>query len=269
MKRTKSEIIGFIGSTVIHVIVLFILLFYGFSHIVPAKEEGIEVMFGVVADAGGSDETLYDKELSPEIPVTTPTPPAEPIKAEEKLLTQEEESVNLAAEKKEKEKQEEIRKQEELIRKEKAAKDALIAEEKQKTDAIKKKMSGAFKAGTATGNKGTTEGTGTQGSVFGNSDKGATEGVGGWGSFALNGRSLSGEGLPRPSYQIQEEGKIVVSIVVNPAGTVVSATIGRGTNLDNAQMRASALKAAKSAKFNSISGTNNQSGTITYNFNLK
>ena len=49
------------------------------------------------------DETLYDKELSSEIPETTPTPPAEPIKAEEKLLTQEDESVNLAAEKKEKE----------------------------------------------------------------------------------------------------------------------------------------------------------------------
>lgn len=269
MKRAKSEIIGIIGSTVIHLIVLFILLFYGFSHIVPSKEEGIEVMFGVVADAGGSDETLYDKELSPEIPVTTPTPPAEPIKAEEKLLTQEEESVNLAAEKKEKEKQEEIRKQEDLVRKEKAAKDAIVAEEKRKTDAIKKKMSGAFKSGTEAGNKGVTEGAGTQGSVFGNSDKGATEGVGGWGSFALNGRSLSGEGLPRPSYQIQEEGKIVVSIVVNPAGSVVSATIGRGTNLDNAQMRAAALKAAKSAKFNNITGTNNQSGTITYNFNLK
>lgn len=269
MKRTKSEIIGFVGSTVIHLIVLFILLFYGFSHIVPSQEEGIEVMFGVVADAGGSDKTLYDKDLSPEIPVTTPTPPAKPIKAEEKLLTQEEESVNLAAEKKEKEKKEELRKQEELARKEKEAKEAIIAEEKRKADAIKKKMSGAFKAGTATGNKGTTEGTGTQGSVFGNSDKGATEGVGGWGSFALDGRSLSGEGLPRPSYQIQEEGKIVVSIIVNPAGSVVSATIGKGTNLDNAQMRASALKAAKSAKFNSISGTNNQSGTITYIFNLK
>ncbi len=267
MKRTKSELIGLIGSTIFNVIVLLILLFCGFSYVIPSEEEGIEVVFGFVADAKGSNDAPF-QEISPVEPTPTP-PPSEAAKSEKELLTQEDESINLEKAKKEKEEQEQARKKAEIAAKEKAAKEAILAEEKRKTDAIKKKMSGAFKSGTQTESNGASEGTGTQGSVFGNSDKGATEGVGGWGSFALNGRSLSGEGLPRPSYQIQEEGKIVVNIVVNPAGSVVSATIGRGTNLDNPQMRDASLKAAKSAKFNNISGTNNQSGTITYNFNLK
>jgi hypothetical protein len=47
------------------------------------------------------------------------------------------------------------------------------------------------------------------------------------------------------------------------------AEIGRGTNIDNASMRSSALDAAKRAKCNSITGTNNQTGTITYKYSLK
>ena len=112
-------------------------------------------------------------------------------------------------------------------------------------------------------------GTGNQGSPFGNSDHGANEGVGGYGSFNLNGRSIGAGGLPRPAYTIQEEGRIVINITVDPKGNVIFAEIGKGTNIDNASMRKSALDAAKRAKFNSISGANNQSGTITYLYKLK
>ncbi|MDB8954279.1 energy transducer TonB family protein, partial [Parabacteroides merdae] len=115
----------------------------------------------------------------------------------------------------------------------------------------------------------TGSGTGNQGSPFGNSDHGANEGVGGYGSFNLNGRSIGAGGLPRPAYTIQEEGRIVINITVDPKGNVIFAEIGKGTNIDNGSMRKSALDAAKRAKFNSISGANNQSGTITYLYKLK
>lgn len=111
--------------------------------------------------------------------------------------------------------------------------------------------------------------TGNQGSPFGNSDHGANEGVGGYGSFNLNGRSIGSGGLPRPAYTVQEEGRIVVNITVDPKGNVIFAEVGRGTNIDNASMRKSALEAARKAKFNSISGANNQSGTITYVYKFK
>ena len=140
-----------------------------------------------------------------------------------------------------------------------------------KRQAISNRVAGAFGIGGAEGNsQGDAEtGTGNQGSPFGNSDHGANEGVGGYGSFNLNGRSIGAGGLPRPAYTIQEEGKIVINITVDPKGNVIFAEIGRGTNIDNASMRKSALDAAKRAKFNSISGANNQSGTITYVYKLK
>ena len=110
---------------------------------------------------------------------------------------------------------------------------------------------------------------GNQGSPFGNSDHGANEGVGGYGSFDLNGRSIGAGGLPRPEDTVKEEGRIVGNITVDAKGNVIFAEVGRGTNIDNASMRKSALDAARKAKFNSISGANNQSGTITYLYKLK
>lgn len=149
-------------------------------------------------------------------------------------------------------------------------KDDVIERTKEKTDGVNK-VAGAFGIGSAEGNnQGDAEtGIGNQGSPFGNSDHGENDGIGGYGSFNLNGRSIGAGGLPRPAYTIQEEGKIVINITVNPKGKVIFAEIGRGTNIDNASMRKSALEAAKRATFNSISGANNQSGTITYVYKLK
>jgi TonB family protein len=94
------------------------------------------------------------------------------------------------------------------------------------------------------------------------------KGSGGFGTFNLNGRSIGDEGLPRPSYRGQEEGRIVMNITVDSNGDVIHVEFGRGTNIDNPNMRKSALDAAKRAKFNRIQGTNNQNGTITYIYKL-
>jgi TonB family protein len=91
----------------------------------------------------------------------------------------------------------------------------------------------------------------------------------GKGSFSLSGRSLGKGGLPNPVYNVQEEGTVVVAITVNPAGQVVSANIQlKGTTTSSAALRKAALDAAKKARFNEVEDTHNQSGTITYKFNL-
>ena len=87
------------------------------------------------------------------------------------------------------------------------------------------------------------------------------------GTYNLNGRSL--EAGPRPAYAGQSEGRIVINITVDPNGNVIMAEIGRETTIDDASMRKSALEAARKAKFNRISGNNNQSGTITYWYTFK
>ena len=85
----------------------------------------------------------------------------------------------------------------------------------------------------------------------------------------LGGRSLGEGGLPRPVYNVQDEGRVVVTITVNPAGHVIATSINRQTNTVNPALRKAAEDAAKKARFNAVSGLNNQTGTITYYFNLK
>ena len=59
-------------------------------------------------------------------------------------------------------------------------------------------------------------------------------------------------------------------MTVNPAGVVIDANVNVGqTNTVNNTLRQAALNAAKKARFNTVSGVNNQMGTITYNFKLR
>ena len=94
-------------------------------------------------------------------------------------------------------------------------------------------------------------------------------GAGGYGTFDLNGRSLEIGGLPVPVYDALDEGRVVVTVVVNPSGRVVSTSINKRTNTVNPQLRRAAEEAARKARFNTVDGINNQSGTITYYFKLK
>lgn len=283
MRLNKDDIYGLFGSCLFHVVIFLILWFSVLKTKIPDEDGGVLVNFGNVDLAAGAFEPKYTGQQLPE-ETTTPPPPITASKLEtpkEELITQDvEESVSLNEEKKKEEKRKkelEQKKQREAeekerLRKQKEAEAKRVAEERRKkAEDISNKVAGAFGIGTADGNSqgDASSGSGNQGSPFGNSDHGANEGVGGYGTFNLNGRSIGAGGLPRPAYTIQEEGKIVINITVDPKGRVILAEIGRGTNIDNASMRKSALDAAKKATFNSITGTNNQSGTITYIYKLK
>lgn len=284
MKLNKDDLYSIAGTVVFHGIIFLILWFSILKTVVPDEDGGILVNFGNVDAAAGLFEPKYTGRELPE-ETTTPPPPVPQPKVEtpkEEMITQDlEESVSLDQEKKKKE--EEKRKQEadekrrkeeeekERIRQQEAEKKRLAEEQRKKEQAISNKVAGAFGMGQAEGNSqgDAAAGSGNQGSPFGNSDHGANEGVGGYGSFNLNGRSIGQGGLPRPAYTVQEEGRIVINITVDPNGNVIFAEIGRGTNIDNGSMRKSALEAARRAKFNRISGANNQSGTITYLYKFR
>ena len=284
MKLNKDDIYGIAGSVAFHLIILLILGFTVLKTVVPDEDGGILVNFGNVNAAAGTFEPKYTGQEPPQ-EMTTPPPPVPEPKVEtpkEELVTQDiEESVAIEEAKKKKEKEEQRKKEEEKkrkeeaekerIRKEEAEKKRLAEEQRKKEQAISNKVAGAFTGkGNSDGkNQGDAEsGTGNQGSPFGNSDHGANEGIG-YG-FSLNGRTYNGTGeFPRPNDNFQEEGKIVIDITVDPKGNVIFAEVGKGSNISNAAMRKSAKDAAKRAKFNSIDGVNNQSGTITYIYKLK
>lgn len=119
--------------------------------------------------------------------------------------------------------------------------------------------------------EGITEGEGNQGSITGSPDSdNYLDGLGGRGiHFSLTGRSpLS---LPKPEYNVQEDGKVVVKIRVNRDGIVTYAEAGaQGTSTLNKELLEAARKAALKARFNrSADSPFTQQGTITYHFVLQ
>ena len=289
----KHRITGLIGTLVLHVLVLVFLLLVAISKPKMQEEGGVPVMLGNMEVAQGNADpyTLTDVDVldEPQLPTETTVPepvPETPVKSD--MITQEDEPT-IAVPKKEtpkptpkteKVKKKPVQKEpvkpkekteaEKKAEAEKLAAEKKAAEQKAAAEAAAKKIAGAFGKGTQAGSKGTvTTGDGIQGSPTGNSSEGQSSGVGGYGTFDLNGRSLGSGGLPMPVYNVQEEGRVVVTITVNPAGQVIHTSINKRTNTANAALRKAAEDAARKARFNAVSGVNNQTGTITYYFKLK
>lgn len=289
-RRKKGEYIGALGALLVHVAVIALLILVSFT--VPQPDEdagGVPVMMGNVDAARGFDDpSLVDVDvLDEEAPAPAEAEPELP--SEQDLLTQtEEETVALKPKteepkKEEKEKPKEVTKPKEPVKKpekteaEKAAEAKQLAEEKAERErkaaeeAARKRVAGAFgKGAQMEGNKGTAaSGTGTEGSKDGTSSAGAKTGAGGYGTFDLGGRSLGTGSLPKPVYNVQEEGRVVVNITVNPAGKVIATSISPQSNTVNPALRKAAEDAARKALFNTVERVTNQTGTITYYFNLK
>ncbi len=276
MKYTKDDIYSLAGTLLFHLTIFLVLWFTVLKTIVPEEDGGILVNFGNVNAAAGTFEPMYTGQ-TPAPATVTPPPPTVPVETpkNEAITQDQEETIALNEAKKKEQKAEAERKrlenaEKERLRQEELTRQRVADEQRQREQAISNQVAGAFGRGTAAGtSQGDAEsGTGNQGSPFGNSDHGANEGVGGYGSFSLNGRSIGGGGLPRPDYNVSVEGKIVLEIVVDPRGNVISAEPTRGTTIDSEALRKSAQAAARQAKFNSIKGVNNQQGTITYIYKL-
>lgn len=271
MRIRKSEIIGAVGTLAVHIAVI-IFLYLMFIHKPDMTgESGVPVMLGDMEMAKGmfDPNTMTEVDIQPD-PVATPEE-VMPQETEQEMITQtEEETVAIKPKAEPKPKKETPKKKEQKKPVEKTEAEKRAEREKAAAIAANKAIAGAFGKGAQMGNKGNAaSGNGTQGSSTGNSSTGKTSGTGGYGDFDLNGRSLGEGGLPRPVYNVQDEGKVVVTITVSPAGMVISTSINKQTNTVNSALRRAAENAAKKARFNAISGINNQQGTITYYFNLK
>jgi len=286
----KSRLSGVVGSVIFLIALIIILLTVTMSRIIPDTEEGLAVSLGVDADGG---DGLFEPTPASEIEGSsvTETPSQPPVTGDEALSTQDIEESYQAPDVKKKTKEElerermlreereqkkrELEEQRRLEAEAKAIKDAQDKKAKEIGNRTKNVFGGNGAGGSgnsesSTG-KGNGKGTGSQGNPFGSKDATGTEGSaksGNGNSWSLGGRSLIGS-LSKPVYSVQDEGKVVVNIVVDKNGDVITAEIGRGTNTDNVALRSAALNAAKKAKFNAIDSDKNQSGTITYNFQLQ
>ena len=257
MKVDKNQIAGVLVTLAVHALVVLLLVALRLHAPALEEESGIPVTLGNVAQAQGHTESYQFTEVSSmksDVPniQNAPQPQPQP-QVDEPLVTQPDEPTV------------EIPSAEKIEAKKRAEAERMAAER------AAQQMASAFGKGFEMGSKGdATEQPveGTQGSETGVSSA-EKVGIGALGTFDLNGRSISGEGLPVPVNTVQEEGRVVVTITVSPEGKVIATSINLRTNTSNPQLRKAAEDAARRARFNKIDALENQTGTITYYFKLR
>ena len=290
----KDKIISLCITIAVHVLIILLLVFLGFKYQAPEEESGVLLMAGEVELSSGNESARLDASDIVE-PTPAPEPAAEPAPApepavpepapEQPLIAQNiEDAPALAAEKKKKEEakhaeearlkaeaeakvkakaEEEAKRKAEEEAKRKAEEEARrkAEEEARKRAAAQNLVTGAFGKNSGTGNTA----NGTQGSVNGNNTTGASRGNAGYGDYDLGGRGLVGS-LPKPTFNVNANGKVVVKITVNGNGQVIAAEPTSGTTIANQSVRSAAVEAAKKARFAVKEGAGNVTGTITYYF---
>jgi colicin import membrane protein len=262
---------GLIGSIMFHILLVIILLIAGFITPLPLPaEQGILVNFGTDETGSGLIEPSGSSTEITALP-EEPTPVV-PEKATDQIMTQDIEKEAPVVKSREKiETDRKIKEQEEIERKR-------VAEEQQRLNDImartKNALVGAQNSGTSSTSEGITGGAGNQGVTTGSVNstvRGDGSGTGTSGiSYSLGGRgSLT---LPKPKYDNQVDGTVVIEVTVDRTGNVTNAVFFQkgSTTLDEYLIRVS-RDAAMLAKFEPKPNATElfEKGTISYTFILK
>ena len=294
---TRHKKKSFTLTTILLSLLVLVLFYIGLTYFDPPEERGIAVNFGTMDFGSGKQQP--QKKIKSE-PVDIPKPPNDPqpeeveevkeveAKAEpqetvkkeeptEKVLTQEsEESIRIKQEREAKRRADEAAKkakaEADRIAREKAAAEAQRkaeeAAKKKKLDAL---MGGIGKSdGTDSGSEGDDSRPGDKGNPQGNPYATSYYGApgSGTGGYGLNGRSLVSKG--KVQQECNEEGRVVVRIVVDRNGKVIKATPGVQGSTNTAQcLLDPARKTALLHQWNLDSDAPNQQiGFVVVNFKL-
>lgn len=278
---------GIAISVIVHVILVAFLVFAGITSIPPKAEEGLLVNFGTDEIGYGSEEPSLAsyQEPAPREPLPRPeiTVPDKAINTQDHEEAAEVKKVKQTDTEAEKKKKEDLeaekkrlaeleaeRKQQEL---EKKRKEEEERREQEIRDITKKALTAAEAKNTNVKSEGDKAGTtGNQGVKTGTTDskvrgEGTGTGTGKGPSYSLEGRRPVDDYLPKPESKYEESGIIVIKIIVNSKGEVVSAEYRQtGSTSINEQLIKLAREAALKARFEAKPGADLQTGTITYIF---
>lgn len=283
LKKENSP--ALIGTLVVHGIILLILLYLGLTTPLPIPPEiGVEIeMGGGGVNYGNNENGLGENPIEPNKNSQMIAQNIQPEDNQEKdIENNDEESVNLKkevkkkVEKKKVEKKIEVKK--EVVTPKKEEKKQQVIEQTVNNFALYKKNSsqGITTNGGDQGNetgdlnnpnykgsgKGKGNGNGNGDGDNDGDDKGNKKGI----SFNLSGRSA--KFLPKPAYNSNAQGRVVVTITVDKEGNVTKAIAGaKGTQTSDISLWKAAEQAALKAKFE-LKGDapEEQKGSITYNF---
>lgn len=262
-------------TTIVLSVILLLLFYVGLTYLDPPPENGISVNFGTMDFGAGQQQPKKPIQTAPtpketSQPKTKATPTADPIaeKVEEVLTSDIEDSPVIPPKKKEVENASITPKPKEEV-KEVPKEDPKPS--KATTDALSSILNGPKSDGKETGSEGDDTKSGDKGDPKGDpyaSSYYGTPGNGTGTGFGLNGRSLVSKG--KVQQECNEEGRVVVKIVVDKNGKVVSATPGvRGTTNNHPCLLAPAKQTAFMHQWN-LDGDApaQQVGFVVVNFKL-
>lgn len=267
----KKHKTGIIGTIIFHAIVVVLFMLFGYSTPLPLpEEEGILINFGEDEFAIGAVEpqitepekqqTAEQTEETNRETSLTPT--------EDGSITQDFEEAPAVKEQGEKKETEQTKKETEQNTQEEKTEEKKEEEREVNQQAL---FPGRNKDNNTS--EGITEGEGNQGAKTGSADSDNYSDLNSSGNngidYSLEGRNP--ESLPKPEYNYQIEGKVVVEITVDKYGNVTDANPGvKGSTTLEATLLAAAKKAALKAKFDrKPDAPAYQKGTITYYFRLQ
>lgn len=262
MQLSKEDNYGIVVTIAVHALVLLALIFavIRVTPPDPPLPEGMEIDFGMSVDGSGTDNMAI-----PTGPVVSPNPtveatPVKPVQTAPNEMATSEVGEEISRPKPQNKPVQETTKPVEVPKKPVINQGALMPG---------RTSTGGQGSGTMPGNQGRLDGVdggGGQGGR-GNNPNGIGDGTGTGIKISLAGRSA--QSLPKPRYDEQEDGTVVVKITVDRSGNVINATTDgvRGSTTTNKTLHSEAISAARRAKFNlKADAPPEQIGYITYTF---
>lgn len=284
-------------TTAIMILLLLLIFFFGLKYLDPPLESGIAVNFGTSNVGKGNVQPtkpiktqtqpeVKNEEVVPEeveeveeeeasIPEETPSEDVLTAESEEaiKIKKAEEERLRIEeAERKAKEDADRIAEEKaEAERKEREAAEKLKQEQEAKKKELDALMGGLNNADGTQGGEGNDNQAGDKGNVNGDPNADGyygTGGSGGGGDYQLGNRKPINK--PKPVYECEEEGLVIVTIEVDRSGNVIKATGGTKGSTNTADCLVKrAEEAALKTKWQSDSNAGvKQIGIIKYRFSL-
>ncbi|MBI2281489.1 MAG: hypothetical protein HYU68_12505 [Bacteroidetes bacterium] len=250
--KDKNNRAGLIGTILFHVLLLILFLFVGMTYPdPPPPEEGITINFGNSEDGMGDNPTeqLSESEsVSNEVSTSTQTSSSS---AEQHVQTQNTtETVNINASNN--------------------TSQSTNTTQNSTSQNLSEALNAFNNSNSSSSNEGETGNPGNQGSLDGdpNSSNYTGGGIGDGVTYSLSGRSLLS--MPKINDNSQEQGKVVVDIVVDKFGKVIKATPGgRGSTTTSPILYKKAVDAALKTKFNAKPElVADQKGQMTFVFLL-
>jgi len=268
MQTDKHKKKAIVEATIVMIFLIILMFISGMTYLDPPPETGIAVNFGTSTVGSGPVQPQHNQPPKP-VKQETPQPAKTQPEIKDKVLTQDNEEAPVIKEQKTKPKPKQTPKPVKPKPKPKPKPDKNITDilnNVNNAPGDQENNSSGEGNDNQAGDKGDTSGDPNASGYYGNGGKGNG---GGTGNYRLGSRKALTK--PKPNFNCNEEGRVVVKIYVNRQGKVTKAVPGVKGSTNNAPCLLNAAKsAAMQTKWSADSkAPDTQIGKIIYNFKVR